>query len=118
MPNDSRPVVKLIREKAVKDHVKKLLRAHECYFFMPVQSGYGSTTLDILGCHKGRFFSVETKAPGKVPSPRQELVMEVMNEAGAAVFVVGEHAIYKEDKLKIDTYSGMAGLEAWLLLGP
>lgn len=112
MPNDPRP----IKEKRVKDVVKKLLSAHDCYFFMPVQSGYGSSTLDILGCHKTRFFSIETKAPGKKPSPRQELVMDAMNAAGAAVFVIGESVMYEENTTKT-TFSGMAALEAWLLLG-
>ncbi len=112
MPNDSRP----IKEKRVKDVVKKLLKEHGCYIFMPVQSGYGAATLDIIGCHKTRFFSVETKAPGKKPSPRQELIMDMMNDAGAAVFVIGEAVMYKEDSMKT-TFSGMAALEAWLLLG-
>ncbi len=120
MPNDSRP----IKEKRVKDAVKRLLTAHKCYTFMPVQTGFGSATLDFIGCHKSRFFSIETKAPGQKPSPRQELIMDMMNASGAAVFVIGEEVVWKagEDKhglgiRKFDTFSGMAALEAWLLLG-
>lgn len=116
---------KKINESRVKDHIKRLLKKYKCYYFMPVQSGYGSATLDIIGCHKGRFFSVEAKAPGKHPTPRQELIMDVMNAAGAAVFVIGEE--YKPGDHVRDRggsssirheFSGMAALEAWLLLGP
>ncbi len=120
MPNDSRP----IKEELVKKHVKRMLKRHNCYCFMPVQSGYGAATLDIIGCHKGRFFSIETKAPGKSPSPRQELIMDMMNAAGAAVFVIGEeympgdHVGYADGTTSLKhTFSGMAALEAWLLLG-
>jgi len=102
---------KKILEKTVKERVKKLLREYSCYWFMPVQSGYGSATLDILGTHRGRFFAVETKAPGKHLSPRQELVADEIRKAGGAVFIIGEE--YYEE---LNTFSGMELLEAWLLL--
>lgn len=115
MPNDSRP----IKEKRVKDRVKKLLDEYNCYRFMPVQSGYGGVALDFICCHHGRFFSVETKAPGKHLSARQELIMDTINDAGGAVFVIGEAAIYKDkEHKKLETFSGMGALEAWLLLAP
>ena len=111
MSDDTRPI-KTIREKTVKDRVKKVLKRHNCYFFMPVQTGYGAPTLDFLGCHRSRFFSVETKAPGKKPTPRQELIMALINASGGAVFVIGES--YNQTA---KTFSGMEELEAWLLLG-
>ncbi len=55
---------------------------------MPVVSGYGQPSLDYLGCINGRFFSVETKAPGKAPTARQRQTIEKMRSAGAAVFVI------------------------------
>lgn len=97
-------------EGKVKDKVKRLLKKYGCYQFWPVQTGYGAPTLDCIGCHCGLFFSVETKAPGKHPTPRQRLTMDDMRDAQAAVFVIGE-------KLLDDgTYSGMGELEAWLLM--
>lgn len=108
MHNDSRP----IKEKLVKDHVKRMLKSYGAYWFMPVQSGYGAAALDFYGVHKSRFFSIETKAPGKKLSPRQELVMDVINDAGGVVFVIGEQHLPTDN-----TFSGMAALEAWLLLG-
>ena len=97
-------------EGKVKAKVKRLLQQYDCYQFWPVQSGYGAPTLDCIGCHNGWFFSVETKAPGKRLTPRQELTKSDMEEAHGQVFVVGE-------KLLSDgTYSGMGELEAWLLM--
>ncbi len=103
--------MKKILEAKVKDRVKKLLKEYRCYWFMPVQSGYGSASLDFLGTHRGRFFAVETKAPGKRLSPRQELIADEIRAAGGAVFIIGE-AYYDET----NTFSGMELLEAWLLL--
>jgi len=58
------------------------------YYYMPVQAGYGRATLDYVGCYLGRFFAIETKAPGKHATDRQRAVMKAMTEAGAAVFVI------------------------------
>lgn len=75
-------------EAKVKNRVKKILKAHGCYYFMPVQTGYGAATLDFLICCNGTFVAIETKAPGKVPTKRQELTIKEMTEAGAIVFVI------------------------------
>lgn len=111
-------------EAKVKDRVKKLLKKYGAYQFWPVQTGYGAATLDCLGCYNGLFFSIETKAPTKHLTPRQELTMQDMNKAGGAVFVVGEAYITKAGTvagLKVQpgdvvSYSGMAELETWLEL--
>ena len=91
MSHDTRP----IKEERVKNHVKKLLKKYAAHYFMPVQSGYGGQSLDFLCCHKGRFFAVETKAPGKHLTPRQDLIRDEIQTAGGTVFVIGEEAIYK-----------------------
>jgi hypothetical protein len=77
-------------EGKVKDLVKKLLKQHGAYYHMPVQNGMGAPTLDFVCCFKGRYIAIETKAPGKKPTPRQELTMTQMAEAGAAVFTVSD----------------------------
>ena len=109
-------------EGKVKDKVKRLLKKYGCYQFWPVQTGYGAPTLDCLGCHNGFFFGIETKAPGKRPTPRQRLTMEDMREAQAAVFVIGECKEGQEFGGKgtglvcKEEYSGLGELEAWLLM--
>ena len=78
-------------EGKVKAKVSALLKTYEGLFYtMPVPSGYGESTLDYLGCFKGRFFAIETKAPtGGTPEPtaRQKEIIRKMREAGASVFV-------------------------------
>lgn len=74
----------------VKSDLKKLNRrkGYRVYSFWPVQTGMGASTLDSLHCINGRFVSIETKAPGKQMTDRQETVATDMHDAGAMVFVV------------------------------
>ena len=88
-------------EGLVKARVKKVLEKHGAYSHMPVQNGMGSPSLDFIGCHRGRFFGIETKAGDKRPTKRQELTMNEMREAGAKVFLVND-------------YVGLDELEGWL----
>lgn len=101
--------MKAVREDKVKAAVKKLLKNYKgLYQFWPVQHGYGSTTLDVVGCYKKRFFAIETKRPGKKLTPRQELVAASIEKSGGRVFVIGSRVT---DDAK---WSGMDELEAWL----
>ena len=75
-------------EKVVKDRVKRVLKKHGVYFFMPVQTGYGAPALDFYCCNKGTFFAIETKAPGKKLTPRQVITKETIEKAGGKVFVI------------------------------
>jgi len=78
-------------EGKVKAKVSALLKTYKGLFYtMPVPSGYGESTLDYLGCYRGWFFAIETKAPaGGTPEPtaRQKEIIRKMREAGASVFV-------------------------------
>lgn len=62
-------------------------KGYPVYYHMPVQNGMGKPTLDFIGCINGKFFAIETKAPGKKPTERQESTIMEMHKAGAAVFV-------------------------------
>jgi|SRR5262245_5582552 len=97
-------------EGRVKDKVKELLDEAGAYHNWPVPGGYGIPTLDCFGCHRGMFFAIETKAPGKHLTPRQEFTKSQMELAGAVVFVIGESVETNPDTW----YSGMAELEEWL----
>jgi hypothetical protein len=67
---------------------------------MPVQTGYGSPTLDYLGSSRGRAFAIETKAPGKKPTVRQKAIIKEMEHAGMKVFVIaGNPKEYEELRL-------------------
>jgi hypothetical protein len=70
----------------VKTHLKKVFP--DVYMFMPVQNGMGAPALDFYCCLRGVFFAIETKAPGKKLTPRQETTAEQIRSAYGQVFVV------------------------------
>lgn len=72
--------------------------------FWPVPSGYGESHLDYVGCVCGQFFSIETKAPGKKPTPRQLERQRRVELAGGKVFII-------DGTNKVDTYTR---LRDWL----
>lgn len=81
-------------EGKVKAKLRKLLSSYTegMYTYWPVPSGYGKTTLDVLGCYRGRFFSVETKAAGKKPTLRQAGELQAIGRAMGRTFVlIGEN---------------------------
>ena len=85
-------------EGKVKRRVSTILkRADSCYYFMPVQTGYGSPTLDYLGTSRGRGFAIETKAPGKKPTMRQNAIIAEMERAEMKVFVIDGQPHQYED---------------------
>ena len=87
-------------EGKVKRKVSALLSSTPgVYYFMPVPSGYGESTVDYIGCHLGRFFGIETKAPGKKPTDRQRQMLAAIERAGGKTFVVD---------------GGTTELESWL----
>ena len=53
-------------EGRVKAAVKRYLTGIGAWYAMPMGTGYGSSGVpDFLVCWKGKFFALETKAPGK-----------------------------------------------------
>jgi penicillin-binding protein-related factor A (putative recombinase) len=75
-------------EKAVKAAVKKRLKEIGAYQHWPVQMGRGAPTLDCIGCYRGRYFAIETKAPGKKPRALQHITMQQIRAAGGEVYVI------------------------------
>lgn len=76
-------------EGRVKRKVSDLLKSVPgLWYTMPVPSGFGESTLDYLGSYNGLFFAVETKAPGKKPTPRQLNTIAAIQRGGGKVFVI------------------------------
>lgn len=76
-------------EGRVKRKLRKLLAQYpDVYTYWPVPTGFGKTTLDVLGCYRGMFFTVETKAPGKKPTLRQDGEHRAIAQAMGKVFVI------------------------------
>ena len=83
----------LTPEAKVKASVKKWLNAKGIWFFMPMQSGFGVVGIpDFICCipPRGKFFAIETKAPGKRSNvtPNQEArISEIQLAKGIAIVV-------------------------------
>lgn len=76
-------------EGKVKRAVNKLLDKYTpLYRYWPVPNVYGASSLDCIVCYRGFFIAIETKAPGKKPTPRQHTMIDTMREAGGRVLVV------------------------------
>jgi hypothetical protein len=69
-------------EARLKENVKVILDALGAYYYMPVPTGYGATTLDFLCCIDGIFVAIETKSPGNKPTRLQEVKLELVQKAG------------------------------------
>jgi hypothetical protein len=76
-------------EGKVKRAVSALLKKYpDLYYEMPVPGGYGKSGLDYFGCYRGKFFSIETKAPGNKPTARQDQTIKLIEAANGVVFVI------------------------------
>jgi len=75
-------------EGKVKAKVRELLGQYGVYVFSPVQTGYGARTLDLLCCHRGQFFAVELKAPGKKMTEQQCAIAERIRKSWGKVFCI------------------------------
>ena len=91
-------------EGKVKAKVSLLLKGTAgVWYSMPVPSGYGESTLDYIGCHSGRFFAVETKAPGKKPTSRQQNMIAAIERSGGKVFIIDGDTTELSDWLRTTT---------------
>ena len=65
------------------------------WYFCPGQNGFGVKGIpDFVGHYLGRFFAVETKAPGKIPTGFQELqIAEIIRSGGAVFFIDGPDGV-------------------------
>src|SRR4051812_39961252 len=75
-------------EGKVKKIVRGILERYGVYYYMPVPTGFGSRTVDFIGCSKGRFFAIETKREGKEPTLAQSITLGRMVASGGKTFVV------------------------------
>lgn len=90
-------------EGKVKRAISKELNRLGAYYFMPVQNGMGQPALDYMVCFRGKFFTIEAKAPGRSPTNRQWATMERVRTSGGVAIVV-------------DSVESAKNLEATMLL--
>lgn len=88
-------------EGEVKDVLRALLALYTpIHTYWPVPSGFGKATIDVIGCYRGRFFAVETKARGKKPTLRQEAVLQEIGMAMGRTFVMSGPQDPEFDRLR------------------
>lgn len=89
-------------EGRIKKKVKDLLDHYGAWHYWPVSNGMGVHGIpDCLICYRGRFASVETKAPGRKPTALQEVQGHKIRLARGLWFI-------------IDGPEGLTLLEEWL----
>jgi len=86
------------QESKLKDKIKEFLKlkgvasltspvfSARGFYWMPVPGSMGVPFLDFVGCYNGRFFAIETKAPGQQPTPRQQINIALVEQARGEVW--------------------------------
>ena len=78
-------------EGKVKEAIKKILKAHDVYFTMPIGTGFGSAGVpDFVICHKGVFIGVEAKSGTNKPTALQTEHINRIRKRGGYALVVNE----------------------------
>jgi hypothetical protein len=78
-------------EGKVKDKIKKILKANNIYFAMPMGTGYGNAGVpDFLCCVNGRFVAVEAKAGKGTTTALQRKNLDEIEMCGGNAWVVDE----------------------------
>lgn len=98
-------------ENATKARIADVLKRHDCWYFMPVQGGFGKPALDFL-CARAddqRLFMIEAKALGQNPSDRQWVLIREARAKGIRVFIIDDQRAGCEPR-----WESCADLEAWL----
>lgn len=91
-------------EGRIKNQLRDILARlnPEPYYFMPATGGYGRNGVpDIVGCYKGRFFGIECKVPGGMPTTLQTREMWLIEMSGGVAFVYNGNASADEVLLRI-----------------
>jgi hypothetical protein len=82
-------------EGKVKDKIKKILKAHDIYFAMPMGTGYGNAGVpDFLCCFDGKFLAIEAKANGGKTTALQQKNLSDVERSGGMAWVVDEDNIH------------------------
>lgn len=80
-------------EGRTKEAIKKWLKKHYIWYFMPVSNGMGMHGIpDFICCWQGRFIAIEAKAPGKRNnvSPKQQVQIDAIQKAGGYAAIVDD----------------------------
>lgn len=78
-------------EGKVKAKVKAVLSDLKAYYAMPMGTGFSSSGIpDFVVCYAGRFYGIECKANGNIPTALQLKHLEDIRKAGGVALVIDE----------------------------
>lgn len=78
-------------EGKVKDKIKKILKANNIYYAMPMGTGFGNAGVpDFLCCWQGKFLAIEAKANGGKTTALQRKNLDEITAAGGLAWIVDE----------------------------
>jgi hypothetical protein len=78
-------------EGRVKEKIKRILKTHDIWYYMPVSMGMGQHGIpDFLCCVNGMMVGVEAKAGKGKTTGLQDMQLSRMRSAGAFTFIVNE----------------------------
>jgi hypothetical protein len=81
-------------EAKVKDKIKKILKAHNVYYVMPVGLGFGKAGVpDFICCYKGFFIAIEAKAGRNTVSNLQTKNLLDIQRAGGVAIIINESSL-------------------------
>ena len=81
-------------EAKVKDKIKKILKAHNVYYAMPIGTGYGNAGVpDFLCCVNGCFVAIEAKAGKGTTTALQDKNLQQIKDSGGFAFIVNEGSL-------------------------
>jgi hypothetical protein len=97
-------------ERKLKQQVCEMLDTVGAWYWMPVPSGYGRSTLDFIGCYRsiidgrGTFFVIETKSPGNQLTHRQAAELQKIRDAGG-IAIWGDNIDSIRDQFNAQVYA-------------
>ena len=111
-------------EGKVKNLVREVLDYYKCYYFMPVQTGFGTTGLDFHCVYIFQGFPlaffIETKAPGKTVdrNSRQGALVDRLRGIGIQVFVIDGHKTLTEFEIWLRSMETQSGQSSMITTSP
>jgi hypothetical protein len=83
-------------EAKVKDQIKKILKAYDVYYAMPMGTGYGNAGVpDFLCCVGGTFLAIEAKAGKGTTTALQDKNINAIHDCGGHAYVINENNIHE-----------------------
>jgi pantoate kinase len=90
-------------EAKVKEKIKKILKAHDVYYAMPIGTGFGNSGVpDFLCCINGHFVAIEAKAGKGVATALQLKNLAAINTAGGYSCVINENNLDYLEKVIVE----------------